>query len=534
MNILTDIRERLDRLSECSELDVDASELLPGALQLSDSSLIELLADVAGLANGAERIQAVLAGVAAQRSARDRGHSGLAAVHGHATPASLIQSITGGTKADADRQVRVGTALLEELDTTTAAATTDSGDGPGADGAGEAGDGADTPPAAVELPWHAPLRTALLDGRLTSAQHDAIRRGLGEPRIDGATDETGAAVREAWSLAAEGLIAEAATMPAEELVKRARTVRDLLDPAGAEERYARRFANRSYRMWVDSDGQHRASIVYDDEMALWVRSMLDAALRPRRGGPRFVTEQERQQADELIGDPRTNEQLEYDLLMDVVRGGALAETKDVYGARQPGVRMVVVKDATGPRDPFGRLLATGHAEDSGCSLPGSVIDRNMCTNGTIDVTIDPHGNPLDLGREQRLYSGRQRVALAIRDGGCLWPGCDRPPSYCEAHHCDHYVEHQGRTDIDRGVSLCRFHHMLLHNRSWRITRDGKNPFILHPPPGEGKPIMLESKAAWKWAWDPPPPPERAAWRAAGSHVAGPQVAGTQVSGTQVA
>lgn len=524
MNILTDMRERLDRLSQCSELDVDASELPVTAVRLSDASLIALLADVAAIANDAERFQAVLAGVAAHRSARDRGHGGLAAVQGHATSVSLIQAITGGTKAEANRHVRVGTALLEALSAATDASTLGGDDREG-DGSAGTDQGADAPPtmdgpdpatravAALE-PWHAPLRCALLDGRITSAQHDAIRRGLGEPRVEEATDPTGAAVREAWSLAAEGLIGEAASMPAEELAKRARTVRDLLDPVGAEERYAHRYDNRSFRRWIDADGQHRASIAFDDEMGLWVQTMLDAALRPRRGGPRFVTEDERQQADELIADPRTNDQLAYDLVVDVLRAGALADASDVFGARQPGVRMVIVKDAIGPRDPFGRLLATGHAEDSGASLPGSVIDRNLCTNGSIDVIVDPHGNPLDLGREARLYSPRQRLTLAIRDGGCLWPGCTRPPSYCEAHHCDHYAEHEGRTDIDRGVLLCRFHHMLLHNRGWRITRDRKGPFVLRRPPGEGTPIVLEPKASWKWAWDPPPPPERTGWRAA--------------------
>ena len=182
----------------------------------------------------------------------------------------------------------------------------------------------------------------------------------------------------AWTLAAEGFIGEAASLTVEELAKRARTVRDMLDPVGAEERFDRRYEARSFRMWIDADGQHHGRIAFDDEMGLWVRALLDAALRPRRGGPRFVTDDERAAAEDLIADPRTNEQLEYDLLMDLLRAGALATAPDVFGARQPGVRMLVVKDAVGPRDAFGRLLAVGHAEDGGDTLPGSVIDRALC------------------------------------------------------------------------------------------------------------------------------------------------------------
>jgi hypothetical protein len=192
-------------------------------------------------------------------------------------------------------------------------------------------------------------------------------------------------------------------------------------------------------------------------MALWVRTIRDTALRPRRGGPRFITDDERTAADQLAADPRTNEQLEYDLIMDLLRAGALATAPEVFGARQPGVRMVTITDTTGPRDPFGRVLTLGHAEDGGDPLPATLIDRARCSIGSLTVTVDPHGNPLDLGREQRLYTSQQRITLAIRDGGCVWPACTRPASYCEAHHIDHYAEHHGRTDIDRGLMLCRFH-----------------------------------------------------------------------------
>lgn len=103
------------------------------------------------------------------------------------------------------------------------------------------------------------------------------------------------------------------------------------------------------------------------------------------------------------------------------------------------------------------------------------------------------GDILDLGREQRLYSGTQRVALAVRDGGCLWPGCDRPPSWTEAHHIRHWAR-DGRTDLADGVLLCRHHHLRLHNEGWQITRrDGR--YRLDAPPGSGRPpVPLASRS----------------------------------------
>lgn len=153
----------------------------------------------------------------------------------------------------------------------------------------------------------------------------------------------------------------------------------------------------------------------------------------------------------------------------------------------------------------------GHAavavlEDSDQTLPGWLVATQTCDAGTIPVIHDEHGNPLDLGREARLYTPKQRIALAIRDGGCRIPGCDRPASYTEAHHIDPYAQ-GGRTDIDRGILLCRFHHMNLHHHGWRITRDGTGPFILHRP--DQPPVPLTERPARRYAFgDLTPPPRR--------------------------
>ena len=516
MNILTAMRERLDLLAVFAELDVEPTGLPTGAAALSDASVLEVLRHVTAIANDAERLQSVIAGVAATRSRREQGHSGLAAGQGHASPAALIQSITGGSRADALRQLRVGAALLDEGETSGAPADAGSSGAHDHDGAPSPDVDPLSAAPSVREPWHAPLRAALLNGRLTPSQHDAIRGGLGEPEAEGVDPDSAAL---AWSVAAETLVDEAVEgASVEELRSRARQMRDILDPTGAACRFQNRYEKRSIRMWIDQHGQHHGHIAFDDEMALFVRSMLAAALRPRRGGPRFVTDAERAAAADLVADPRSNEQLEYDLLVDVLRAGAVADAADVFGVRQPGVRMVIVKDQSGPRDPLGRMVATGHAENGGDALPGAIIDRTLCQHGSIDVTVDSRGNPLDLGREQRLFSTKQKLALAIRDGGCAGIGCPVPAAYCESHHIDH-VAHGGRTDIDRGILLCRFHHMQLHNNGWRIVRDGLGPFTLVPPPGHRSPDgtetparQLRTKAPWAWAWDPPPPPQRPRWR----------------------
>lgn len=502
MSTFTDVAALIPTLCG-SGADVGDAESAQASLMLmTDADVVRVLQETSDLARQVEKIQVAAAGVIAVRSKRERGHSGLSAARGHRSAVSLIQDLTGSTKTEANRTARVGEALLDEQDAGGSGFRDESARGEElASGAQSTRD--ERPDSG---PWFQPLRDALRQGELTSAQFDAIRRGLGEPpEIDSdqmdadawadARDEAHAA----WAQAARQLVDEAAERTVEELWQQARMVRDLLDPEGAEERYLARFENRSFRMYRGQDGQKRASMAFHDEGDLFVEAMMAAALRPRRGGPRFVDPDEKERAASLVDDPRTNEQLSYDLIMDVIRAGSLADAESVFGTRQAGVRLVQVVEADGSRAPV------AHSEDHLVPVPGAVADQHLCDTGFVPVTVDACGNPLDVGREQRLFTSKQRIALAIRDGGCRWRGCDRPASYCESHHIDEWDRDQGHTDIDRGILLCRYHHMTLHHGGWRITRDGKEDFILHHSSGETFP--MRSRTALSYAWggiDPPP------------------------------
>jgi hypothetical protein len=56
---------------------------------------------------------------------------------------------------------------------------------------------------------------------------------------------------------------------------------------------------------------------------------------------------------------------------------------------------------------------------------------HACDCMIIPAVLGTHSEPLDLGRLRRLISAGHRRALYLRDRGCAFPGCHRPPRHCQ-------------------------------------------------------------------------------------------------------
>ena len=145
------------------------------------------------------------------------------------------------------------------------------------------------------------------------------------------------------------------------------------------------------------------------------------------------------------------------------------------------------------------LTGSGHGRIEGSDIPVSLatVQRIACTSGTIAIGFGDNGQILNLGREQRLFTPAQKIAISARDGGCMWTGCDSPPGSTETHHIDQWDRDNGTTDVALGILLCRHHHLLLHNNHWKIVlSDGS--YWLIPPPNidqQQTPRPLVSKSA---------------------------------------
>lgn len=87
---------------------------------------------------------------------------------------------------------------------------------------------------------------------------------------------------------------------------------------------------------------------------------------------------------------------------------------------------------------------------------------------------------LDMGRKTRFATPWQARAVRIRDGGCVFPSCDRPAQWCDIHHVDRFGR-SGHTDVDKMVCLCARHHTVIHNSKWTIIINPDGTFTVSHP-----------------------------------------------------
>ena len=117
--------------------------------------------------------------------------------------------------------------------------------------------------------------------------------------------------------------------------------------------------------------------------------------------------------------------------------------------------------------------------DSGESLSAATVRRMACDAEIIPTVLNSKGRVIDVGRRTRRVSEALRCVLIARDGGCVWPGCDAPPSRCDAHHIKHWAD-GGLTNADNLALLCHRHHILLHEGRHRIKPVGDAWVVLRP------------------------------------------------------
>lgn len=138
-----------------------------------------------------------------------------------------------------------------------------------------------------------------------------------------------------------------------------------------------------------------------------------------------------------------------------------------------------------------------------------VIRQWACDADIIPVVMGANGEVLDIGRAQRVFPPAIRKAIIARDRGCAAPGCPYPPSWCEVHHIEYWVEHQGPTSVDNGALLCAHHHHALHHDQLKIHMRNGVPWFEDTSPtarrqrAEDAQPVLARNAHWHDRGEPP-------------------------------
>jgi hypothetical protein len=240
------------------------------------------------------------------------------------------------------------------------------------------------------------------------------------------------------------------------LVHVAPDVADEADRRALEEADKRGDRDRHLTLSTEPTGRARISARLDAETAALLRAVLDPLCRP--AGPT---------------DDRTPGQRRHDALAEVCRLALRANELPEHGGDT--AQLVVTTDynlLTGQ-------LAAGTL-DTGERLSPETVRRLACDANILPAVLGGAGQVLDVGRQRRLVTGALRRALVLRDRGCAFPGCDRPPRWADAHHIVHWSG-GGDTALHNAVLLCRYHHREIHRHDWqvRMAADSLPEFV--PP-----------------------------------------------------
>jgi hypothetical protein len=286
-------------------------------------------------------------------------------------------------------------------------------------------------------------------------------------------------------------------------------LRQVTDPEGADREAERRHERRGLWLAPTWDGMVALGGLLDPEGGQTLLAALEPLARP---------------AD--AEDGRSGEQRRADALVELARraleGGRLPQT----GGVRPQLAVVVdLPSLLGHPDGLGGEVLAGEGGWAG-PLAFGACRRQACDGAVtrVLVTRDPaaehpdHGpgggdrpaigtpgveaglvgrlraamallppvlggaprQPLEVGRATRVVQPAQRTALAVRDGGCVFPDCARPLAWCEAHHLVSWLD-GGPTDLDNLALLCRAHHRAVHEGGWRLARAPDGRLTAHPP-----------------------------------------------------
>ncbi len=411
---------------------------------------------------------APLAAEIARRSASPDPSESIARREGFRSAGQLIASNLRGAPADAERLIAVGENMAAAQ---REARRQEAGDGGGLSGDEEL---LESVPAGPHLPYVAAASAEARIGVDAAAAIIAMAQRVWRD-----------ASPEALAKAERMLVDKAQHLDIRKLGALIKRVEASLSVTRLEDKERRQIRERHLSIYEDRDGMIAINGRLDAATGLPIKAAVEA----------IVTRQMQLKRDRknAVPDDRTVPQMTADAL-SALASHALGCTDSSLPI--PATTVVVRMDVEALKAELGALDGAGD---------DATVEQRECGIGTVDGLAQPMtagqlrrlaagarvipevlggpSQPLDLGRNRRLFTHGQRLALVERDGGCA--SCGAPPSWCDAHHIRWWKEHRGRTDLNNGVLLCRACHTRIHEGRWKVEIHDGMPVFLPPPEYSG-------------------------------------------------
>ena len=299
---------------------------------------------------------------------------------------------------------------------------------------------------------------ALEDGSLGVGHADVLTRQA--DRLSGSKKKT-------FEEQSEQLVAQAIAegLSVHDFEKRCRKLVDrLLGDDGISELEKQRRNSRAKKHTDPDTGMKGIHGEWDPLRGEAVHRALDAEIAARiAAGAKNLT-------------PRQQAQLAAEALHALICGKRISKTDSA------GVMVLIDYDTLAGRTEAHPDGARRTAEtQGGTPLPADTIRRIACDLGIIPIVLGGDSQPLDVGRERRLATRAQRMALRAQYPTCAMDEtCNVPFDDCQIHHVDPFSQ-GGRTDLHRMCPGCDTHHHLIHEGGWTLTRNPSGTWQLHPP-----------------------------------------------------
>jgi hypothetical protein len=238
-----------------------------------------------------------------------------------------------------------------------------------------------------------------------------------------------------------------------------------VDAAGALAEANHAYHRRYFHVSEPQDGIVRLDGVLDTEGGATLRTALQPFMKP------------------IKDDMRSYGQRSADALVELGRQGSGSKRNGAGPRPQLIIRASVDTLAGIPGAPAGEL-------EGGGAVPAETVQRHACDSAIIRITGQGELDH-ELNHASRTLPASTRRALESRDRHCVFPGCTRPPIWCDGHHLVWWTR-GGATALPNLALMCRPHHRMVHEEGWRLVRHKDGRFAAIPP---SRPVMPSARSA---------------------------------------